>query len=216
MNGLHDMGGQQGYGAVAPDPDEPLFKAPWEARALALTLAMGAHGRWSLDRSRFARETLRPDQMVTLSYYHRWIAALEALMLDCGLVTEAELAGGPPETGGTPALRAGDVARVLAKGGPTLRDSARTPRFAPGDRVRAKVMHPKGHTRLPLYARGKPGEVVLYHGTHVFADASARGEDAPAEPLYAVRFSARSLWGDAAHERDSVTLDLWEPYLEPA
>ncbi|MEM6465058.1 MAG: nitrile hydratase subunit beta [Pseudomonadota bacterium] len=216
MNGLHDMGGQHGYGPVNPDPNEPLFHGAWEARALAITLAMGAHGKWSLDRSRFARETLTPTELVTLSYYHRWIAALEALMLEAELITPEELTSGDPEGTSTPALKAEDVPSVLAKGGPTLKDSPREPAFAPGDIVRARIFHPTGHTRLPLYARGKTGEVVLYHGTHVFADSSARGEEHPAEPLYAVRFTARALWGEDAPAGDTVTLDLWEPYLERA
>ncbi len=208
------MGGQHGYGPVLPEKDEPIFHGAWEARALALTLAMGAHGKWSIDMSRFARECLSPQALVNETYYARWIAALIDLMLAHDLITEAELASGEPETVTTPPLKARDVADVLAKGGPTERAEPRAPRFAPGDRVRTRNLNPEGHTRLPRYARGKSGEVVLYHGAHVFADESAKGLGAGAEPLYAVRFSARDLWGEKANPRDTVTLDMWEPYLE--
>lgn len=218
MNGLHDLGGMQGFGPVVPEPETPVFHAEWHKRALAVTLAMGAWGRWTLDESRHARETLPPKDMVGLSYYERWLSALVALMLRHGLVTEAELSAGKPGTDAaeTPALPAARVAEVLGRGSPTDRPEARPPRFKPGERVRAKNLHPATHTRLPRYARGHVGEIVLDHGAHIFADANAHRKDAPAEPLYAVRFSARELWGPDADARQSVTIDLWEPHLEPA
>jgi nitrile hydratase subunit beta len=219
MNGLHDLGGMHGFGPVIPEPETPVFHEDWQKRALALTLAMAGWGKWSIDESRHARETLPPKDMVSLSYYERWIAALTDLILRHGLVSEAELSRAAPDAGSqpaTPPLPAARVAAVLAKGGPTSRALDRQPRFKPGDRVRARNINPEGHTRLPRYARGKLGEVVLYHGGHVFADASAHQPNSPAEPLYAVRFTARELWGEAADAKHSVTLDLWEPHLDPA
>ena len=68
------------------------FHAAWEARALAVTLAMGATGNWNLDMGRAARESL-PDY-AALSYYQIWIAALEMLLLERGLVSRDELAAG--------------------------------------------------------------------------------------------------------------------------
>jgi nitrile hydratase len=76
-------------------------------------------------------------------------------------------------------------------------------------------MHPRGHTRLPRYARGKRGLVHLVHGVHVFPDAHAQGLGESPQPLYSVRFEARELWGDAGEPNQSVHLDLWESYLEP-
>lgn len=219
MNGLHDLGGMHGFGPVIPEPEKPVFHAEWHKRALAITLAMAGWGRWSIDESRHARECLPPKDMVSLSYYERWMAALAALMLRHGLITETELRSATPDAGTerlTPALPAEKVAEVLRRGGPTLRPLDRQPRFQVGDRVRARNINPPTHTRLPRYARGKLGEIVLYHGGHVFADASAHQKNAPAEPLYAVRFTARELWGEDADPRQSVTLDLWEPHLETA
>lgn len=219
MNGVHDMGGCHGFGPVIPEPETPVFHAAWHKRALAVTLAMGAWRRWSIDESRFARESLPPKDVLGFSYYERWLGGLVTLMLRHGLVSEAELRTGTPDAGtppATPALAEAQVAPVLARGAPTARASSQLPRFQPGDRVRARNMHPPTHTRLPRYARGHVGEIVLYHGTHVFADANAHRPDAAPEPLYAVRFAARELFGPEADARQSVTIDLWEPHLDPA
>ncbi|MDP2006034.1 MAG: nitrile hydratase subunit beta, partial [Rubrivivax sp.] len=87
-----DLGGQPGHGAVTPEAEGELWHAPWEPRAMALTVAMGATGAWNIDMSRSVRETL-PDY-AQLSYYQIWIAALERLLLQRGLVQPDELAQG--------------------------------------------------------------------------------------------------------------------------
>ncbi len=224
MNGVHDMGGLHGFGAVHPDPAEALFHAPWERRALALTLAMGATGQWNIDQSRSARESLPPATYLASSYYRIWILGLERLMLDRGLVSADELAAGralhPPRP--LPrVLRADAVAGVLARGAPTQRQPMAPARFSVGDRVRARNLHPPGHTRLPRYVRGRVGEVVLVHGAHVFADrhaATAPGQPFDEQPnwLYTVSFAASALWGEDAEASTQVSVDAWEPYLEAA
>ncbi|MGE0237716.1 MAG: nitrile hydratase subunit beta [Parvibaculaceae bacterium] len=219
MNGPQDLGGQMGFGPVAPERDEPLFHAPWERRALALTLAMGATREWTIDMSRHARESVAPAQYLSASYYEIWLAGLRRLMLTRGLVTDEELASGrmatpPKKVAGK--LMAKNVPAVLAKGGPTTRPSTAPPRFAPGDKVRTRNIHPETHTRLPRYLRGHVGEVVLLHGTHVFPDTNAHGRGEAPQPLYTVRFQAHDIWGAARHPRDAVSADLWESYLDPA
>jgi len=218
MNGPQDLGGQMGFGPVAPEPNEPVFHAPWERRALALTLAMGATREWNIDISRHARESLPPAQYLGSSYYEIWIAGLSKLLLDRGLVTKDEIASGRMQMAAKKVagkLFAKDVATALAKGGPTSRDET-TPRFKPGDKVRTKNMHPTTHTRLPRYLRGHEGEIVRLHGTHVFPDTNAHGKGEHPQALYTVRFSARDIWGEARHKRDTVSADLWESYLDPA
>jgi nitrile hydratase len=219
VNGPHDLGGQMGFGPVAPEKDEPIFHAAWERRALALTLAMGATREWNIDMSRQARESLPPAQYLSSSYYEIWIAGLCRLMLAKGLLTEAELASGkmatpPKKVAGK--LLAKDVAAALARGSPTTRAATAAPRFAIGDKVRAKNIHPQTHTRLPRYLRGHVGEVVLLHGIHVFPDANAHGKGDMPLPLYTVRFSAREIWGEARNPRDAVSANLWESYLDAA
>jgi nitrile hydratase len=217
MNGVHDMGGLQGFGPVVPEADEPAFHAPWERRVFALTLAMGATGAWNLDQSRAARESLPPAQYLASSYYRIWLDGMQKLLLARGLVTEEELGDGrarTPPRAVARVLRADRVADVLARGSPTERPGTTSPRFSAGDAVRTRNVHPASHTRLPRYCRDKPGVIARVHGVHVFADTHAKGDEAP-QWLYSVRFDARALWG-AATTAGAVSVDCWESYLEPA
>jgi nitrile hydratase len=219
MNGVHDMGGMHGLGPIELEPNEPLFHEPWEARALALSLAAGAWGRWTLDASRHQRELIPGADYLRMSYYEKWIAGLEALLVKSGLVSAEELANGRPASDAvkaSPPLPGNMVAPTLAGGGPTLRQIDRAPRFAIGDKVRARNLNPTGHTRLPRYARGRVGVVSQNHGAHVLPDANAHGLGERPQPLYQVRFEAAELWGEAAKGPDAVFIDLWEDYLDPA
>ncbi len=219
MNGAHDMGGAHGFGAVRAEPDEPQFHAPWERRAFALTLAMGATGAWNLDASRFAREDRAPGDYLAKTYYELWLAGLERLLTERGLVAPEEIAAGRPLALVAPVervLAATDVAGVLRRGSQTRRPPPRPAGFAPGDRVRARIMHPATHTRLPRYVRGHAGTVVLVHGCHVFPDSHAHGGGEDPQWLYTVRFAGRDLWGEDADPTVSVSVDAFEPYLERA
>jgi nitrile hydratase beta subunit len=219
MNSVHDMGGMHGLGPIEYDTDEPVFHARWEARALALTLAMGAWGKWNIDESRHARESIPGPEYLRMSYYEKWLTALESLAVQHGLVTEAELASGRPAPGSekrTPMLTANRVASALAKGAPVERDLPLAQHFKVGQRVRARNLNPTGHTRLPRYARGKLGVIERCHGAHVFPDSNAHFRGENPQHLYSVRFSAADLWGVDANARDSVALDLWDDHLEPA
>ncbi|HKQ95179.1 MAG TPA: nitrile hydratase subunit beta [Aestuariivirgaceae bacterium] len=215
MNGVHDMGGLMGFGPVAPETDEPVFHEPWERRAFGLTLSVGAAGLWNLDITRHTRETLPPAQYLASTYYEIWIAAMTRLILRYGLVTPEEVETGrmrEPARQVKGKLNSGEVAAVVARGGSCRRPAASRPAYGAGDRVRARNVHPREHTRLPRYVRGHVGEVVRVHGTFIFPDSNAQGRGPDPQWLYAVRFEGRELWGES--RRDSVTLDLWEPYLE--
>ena len=222
MSRVHDMGGRYGDGAVNP-ADNAVYAEDWHARALALTLAAGALGKWNIDTSRHARECLSPKDYARFSYYEKWLAALADLLVRTGVVSEEELSSGHARSVSELAervLKAEAVAGVLAAGSPYVRDGA-APRFAKGDRVRSRqpahnTRVSGGHTRLPSYAAGMPGEIVLLHGAHVLPDASAHGFGDCPEPLYAVAFSARDVWGEGAAEGDEVVVDMWQSYLEPA
>ncbi len=225
MNSVHDMGGMHGLGPIAPEPDEPLFHAPWEARVLALTLAMGAWGRWNIDASRHQRERIPGPDYLRMSYYEKWLTGLVELAVSTGLVTGAEIAKGRPETGSlraTAPLTADRVPAVLATGGPTNRDVATPSRFTVGETVRARNIHPTGHTRLPRYVRETAGtSSSATTGPHVFPDANAHGLGEQPGRLWGVRFEARELWGEGRLQgwgggAGSVHLDLWDDYLERA
>ncbi len=207
MNGPHDLGGAMGFGPVRPEPDEPVFHADWEGRALGLTLCVGALGHWSLDESRHARESLPPAVYLGASYYEIWIRALEALIARHGLTA---LPGPHPRR-----LPAARVPAVLASGTDYARPLTDPPRFVPGDRVRARNLHPRGHIRLPRYLRGHPGVIAADHGGFVLPDASAEGLET-AVRLYTVVFDPSDLWGPDAEPGTEVAADLWESYLDPA
>lgn len=223
MTRPHDMGGRYGDGPVIPEAEEVKFHADWHPRALAITLAAGAHGTWNIDVSRHARESLAPVDYARFSYYEKWMAALADLLVDTQMVSRDELAGQVPTPGsGTDrTLTAAKVPAMLAAGGPADRPSDIAPAFQTGDRVRtrriaANTLVDGGHTRLPRYAAGARGRVVRYHGTHVLPDSSAHRLGEAAEPLYAVAFAASELWAHPEHPRDEVILDLWQSYLAPA
>jgi nitrile hydratase len=217
------MGGRLGDGAVVPDAqDTPVFGEAWHGRALAVTLAAGALGQWTLDMSRFARESLSPTDYMRFGYYEKWLAGLADLLVATGVVTRAELAGAAPEVSALAARRmtADRVPGALARGGPTLRDGAAA-RFAPGDTVRTRLparnhLVAGGHTRLPGYAAGLTGVVERLHGAHVLPDANAHDLGERPEPLYTVVFAAADLWGASEGAGDTVSCDLWESYLEPS
>ncbi len=212
-----DLGGREGFGAVVPEPEGNPFHAAWEARALALTLAMGATGEWNIDQSRSARETL-PDY-ARLSYFQIWVAALERLLSDRSLVHADELAASKAlhaRRSVARILRASDVPVVLAKGSPTERAATAPARFAVGDRVRTRLGLADHHTRLPAYAAGRVGTVERVHGAHVFADAHAKGLGEDPQWLYTIAFDAGELWGAPSPHNQRVSIDTWEPYLEPA
>ncbi|HEY6256699.1 MAG TPA: nitrile hydratase subunit beta [Xanthobacteraceae bacterium] len=216
MNGIHDMGGMQGFGPVAPEPNEPAFHGAWEGRVLALNRALGYARLWNIDMSRAAIENLPPDVYLTRSYYAKWLLRLEQLLLERGLVDADELATGRSRQPGKPLprkLAAADVAAALTRGSYGRAPSAPA-RFKVGDRVRTRNIHPATHTRLPRYARGRVGIIECVRGCHVFPDTVAIGEGENPQWLYTVRFDGRELWGERADPNLKVSIEAFEPYLE--
>lgn len=217
MNGVHDMGGMHGLGPIEYENNEPVFHAPWEGRVFALNVAIGAWRKWNIDASRHGIEQLPPADYLRMSYYEKWFTRLEALLLKHGLITPKEISSGRPDGPKlTPPFTAAKVAETLGKGGPYNRDVKAPPLFRAGQRVRARNLNPTGHTRLPRYVRGRLGAIDRDHGIFVFPDTNAQFLGEKPQHLYSVRFAARELWGEQASPHDSVYLDLWDDYLEPA
>jgi nitrile hydratase beta subunit len=218
MNGVHDMGGMHGLGPLVPEENEPVWHAPWEARMYALSSAIGAWGRWTGDAARQQIENMPAADYLRVTYYEKWLYGLIQNAIRHGLVTSEEVATGradPAAAKVTPPLTASRVAEVMARGSRKTRQVERQPVFQAGDAIRTRNIHPLTHTRLPRYARDKPGIVIALHGAHVFPDTNALSQGTNAQPLYTVKFQARDLWGEAANPRDTVCIDLWEDYLEP-
>jgi nitrile hydratase subunit beta len=219
MNGIHDMGGMHGMGPIQPEREEPVFHEPWEGRVFALARAVGAWRKWNIDAFRYQREQIPPADYLHLSYYETWLATLLGLMVKRGLVSGAELENGHPPPGSarlSPPLTPEKAALMIANGSPANRDVHVPARFQVGQQIRTRNINPESHTRLPRYARAKRGTVERSHGVFVFPDTNALFQGENPQHLYSVRFSARELWGEQAAARDSIYLDLWDSYLEPA
>jgi nitrile hydratase len=219
MNGAQDLGGMMGFGPVAPEHEEPIFHAEWERRALGVTLAIGGARLWPGDANRFIRESLPPAEYLSKSYYDIWITALAKMLERKGFVSAEELVAGQALSPGKPlpkVLRADEVASTLALGSRYDRPAPAPARFAAGDKVLTKVINPATHTRLPRYARGKFGVVEAVHGAHVFPDTNAHGLGESPQWLYTVRFEAKHIWGEDADPSLTISIDAFEPYLDPA
>jgi nitrile hydratase beta subunit len=206
MNGGHDLGGMHGLGAVNPESetDEPVFHHSWERRVFALTLATGFLGRWNLDQSRHARERQHPVDYLR-----------NTLLVDSGLLTEAELQSGSCGKGFPDqeiVLTKKEVKAKLQEGKSVELPVAEPPQFVVGQEVIVVNRHPIGHTRAPRYTRGRRGTVIHQHGGHIFPDEHAMG-DRTGQHLYTIRFDAGELWGEDNAGNEQVYVDLWESYL---
>jgi nitrile hydratase len=219
MNGVHDMGGMDGFGKVEPEPNEPMFHREWESRVLAMVRAMGAAGAYNIDTSRFYRESLSPEVYLASSYYKKWLLGLENNLIDKGYIGTDEVASGHASEPAKP-LKHGkftveDVERVMVRG-KFGREALAPAKFKPGDRVRAKNIHPKTHTRLPRYVRSHVGVVELNLGCSVYPDTAAMEAGENPQWLYTVVFDGTELWGPDADPTVKVSIDAFEPYLELA
>ncbi len=220
MNGVHDLGGMDGFGPVKPDPEKDApFHAGWEGRVLAMARALGAVGAWNIDIGRYGIERLPPHLYLAATYSQKWQLRNEKLVVERGLVTAGELAAGRAKGPGIalkrPALKPEEVERTAIRGS-FGREPTRRAAFSIGDRVRAKNLHPKSHTRLPRFARGHVGTIERIQGFHVYPDATvAQGKEDP-QWLYTVRFEGRELWGPDSDPTLEVSIEAFEPYLEPA
>ena len=223
MNGTHDMGGMHGFGPVVREENEPAFHGDWEKRVYGIMRAAMANGLYNIDEMRHGIERMPPADYLASSYYARWLASAERLLAEKGVISPDELEArvallrerpdAPLPRHEDPQFVAAMRARLSAR--PSYEREGPAPRFAVGDRVRTRNVHPIGHTRLPRYARGKRGVIHQCRGAHVFPDAHAHGQGEQPQPLYSVRFDGRELWGDSAEAGQRLYLDLWESYLEP-
>ena len=217
-NTIHDMGGMHGFGPVEAEAAEPPFHAAWEGRVLAMQRAMGYAGLWTIDGGRASLETLPPLEYLRSSYYRRWFLGLERRLSAHGLVGADEIGAGHSlhqAVGLNRRLTSAEVPRTLMRGN-YERPAAVPARFTVGDRVRARNINPATHTRLPRYARGKAGVVEAIRGCHVYPDTAALGQGDDPQWLYTVVFTGLELWGEDADPTIKVSIEAFEPYLDPA
>jgi len=207
MNGVHDLGGMDGFGVVDVEPNEPVFHHGWERVVFGLVAAMSAQRLSNTHTFRHAIERMDPTHYLGSPYYEHWLTALATLLVEKGLVSRADLearAGGRVPL--SQPLRPGTALPAAA--------SAVAPRFAVGSQVVVCNVHPLGHTRCPRYVRGRRGVVARLDGVFQLPDVAAHARERCEQYAYTVRFEGRELWGDAADGAVAVYVDLWESYLE--
>ncbi len=216
MNGVHDLGGMQGFGPVVRDHDESVFHAEWERRVLGLQQGL-QNALGTVDAFRHAIERMNPVDYLRMSYYERWLEGLERRARETGILTAEEIRTGIPRAQGRatkPPLPPSAVRETLLEKPSGRRPQGhRRPRFEVGATVVARELHPSGHTRLPRYVRGKQGVIERVHGNYVFPDANAHGLGENPQPLYSVCFEVTILWGAEAPRDSRLYIDLWEDYL---
>jgi nitrile hydratase len=204
MDGMHDLGGRQGFGPVRYTLDAKAFHAPWEIRANALYGFAVRAGLFNMDEYRHAIERMEPRHYLAAGYYERSLTALATLCVEKGVITREALEQ----------LAQGAVP-LSAAGGPGRGNAATRHRFQPGDRVRVRADYVPGHVRMPGYVRGKSGTVVGVSPAYPFPDAHAHGVAAEHEPTYDVRFRSQDLWPDSC-DPALIHVGLFESYLDPA
>jgi nitrile hydratase beta subunit len=220
MDGIHDMGGMQDWGSVKPlSPDERPFAEEWERRAFALALLSMRVSGTNLDAFRHSMDRLQPLDYLADGYYGRWLRGAENVLTDSGILapgaidarTRKLLGAADIDEPGPPEPHKPDY-RPTGPG--SLRSLDTAPRFSPGDAVRARDIHPSGHTRLPRYVRGRTGTVRRVQPAQVFPDTNAHFIAENIQHVYAVEFRSHELWG-AGGEDFVLNIDLYDDYLEP-
>ena len=204
MDGIHDLGGKEGFGAVRYTRNATAFHAPWEVRANSLYAFAVRIGIFNMDEYRHAIERMEPRHYLTASYYERSLTSLATLCVEKGVVTREELE-----------QRAGGAFPLSSPSAPGRTNVASRQTFKAGDKVRVRSDHVPGHVRMPGYIRGKTGVVVGESPVYPFPDAHAHSMESVDEPTYDVRFKAEELWPNAA-DPALVHVGVFQSYLERA
>ena len=221
MDGIHDMGGMHGFGPIVREENEPVFHHAWEGRVYAMSMwrQVPIDGGF-----RYAIERINPAHYLATSYYEKWLYVITQAYIAAGVFTQAELDDRVAQ------FRSNPNAALPQPKNPEFAQRIAIEIFAPeslrkvidiqpafdiGDTVKARNIHPAGHTRMPRYVRGKRGVVTQYYGIQDIDDTMPSGVQAQPQPLYSVRFDAEELWGKSAEPNCAIYIDMWESYLEP-
>jgi nitrile hydratase beta subunit len=222
MDGVHDMGGMHGFGAVVESGGELAYHEPWEPRVFAIQMLVGLEGLGAGPGGRPVREEMDQARYLAASYYERWLYSAEQRLLRKGTIMPGEVEGVIER------LQAGEslpehhdaamAERIMADLHAVypMDVPAGEVRFARGQSVRVKRMHPAGHTRCPRYVRGAIGLIECVRGADRLPDRAVYGEQVTPEPVYSVAFRSQDLWGSSEETPWTILLDLWDSYLDPA
>ena len=225
MNGVHDMGGMHGFGPIEIEADEPVFHEDWEGRVYGIVTGIREeHDVYGPYGSRHYIENIPPARYLASSYYEKWMLALEAALLNKGLLTAEELDARTRSFADDPSAEvarrndaglAERVRRRIFQPQPLEQQAASPSRFAVGDAIVVRNIHPVGHTRLPRYVRGKRGVITRIYGAQGFQDEPTIADNSP-QHVYSVMFEASELWGENAEANQSLYIDMWECWMEAA
>jgi nitrile hydratase len=223
MNGIHDMGGLHGFGAVPVEIDEPVFHARWEGRIFAMTQALDTTGIYNLDEHRHEIELMHPADYLRDGYYGRWLFAMERILDRKHILRRAEVDRRLDEQAAniskfstlTSERQWPLTAEQCIRWGAQRPEVPITPSFDVGDRVRVRNLHHPGHTRLTAYVRGRAGVVNKVNAeSWILPDTRAHNAGDNPQAVYNVTFTAQELWGNAAEPGTKINVDLSETYLE--
>ncbi|WP_084247674.1 nitrile hydratase subunit beta [Gordonia hydrophobica] len=229
VDGIHDCGGMTGYGPVPYQKTEPFFHHEWEGRTLSILTWMHLKGISWWDKSRFYREMMGNENYVNElrdSYYTHWLSAAERILVSDRYFTEEErkhrveeildgrYVDRPPYQEFDEAQIQEAIDRMHTPH--SLKREGPEPGFTIGDEVLVKNMNPLGHSRCPKFVRARTGKISNYHGCQLYPETTYLELAGDARPLYTVEFTSRELWGEDGNDRDTVYVDLWEPYLVAA
>jgi nitrile hydratase subunit beta len=216
------MGGMHGFGNVVEPGSELAYHERWEPRVFAIHMLLGLERLGAGPNGRAVREEMDPARYLAASYYERWLYSAEQRLLRKGTIAPGDLEAVMERLSAGEAMPQHHDAQMAER----MVESLRTPmpmdpppeqaRFGPGQSVRVIRMHPSGHTRCPRYVRGALGVVAAVRGADRLPDRAVYGERIDREPVYSVAFSSKELWGPSDQPVWTVSLDLWDSYLEPA
>lgn len=206
-------------GPLPFEQNEPTYHTEWERTTFGVNMLLLMTGIYNADESRHSMERIPAPHWLNSSYYRHWLDGMEMLLLEKGFVDRDELAAGKSLHHASvgrhqQALTPGEARTMASTNHQVTGEAADPARFKVGEKVRAKNINPRGHTRLPRYIRGRVGTIVTHPGAFLYADSRARGEGDDPQHTYSVRFEGEELWGPDAGPRDAVYIDLYDPYLE--
>ncbi|MFA9420541.1 MAG: nitrile hydratase subunit beta [Gammaproteobacteria bacterium] len=218
MDGIHDLGGKQGYGPVAVDETDVPFHHEWEGREWGISRTARVPGI-NIDWWRHCRELIMPEDYLGRPYFDSWAQTDFATYLNAGVLSMEEVISGKAIPG---RLDNDEQAPVLtmeqaiqADRNSAVRFDAEieaSPLFSIGQEIITSKHGHEHHTRLPQYARGRCGRVHDYNGAHIFPDLSSQGEKTW-QHLYTIVFEGSELWPGDEGRNNKIYLDLWESYL---
>lgn len=221
MDGIHDLGGKEGYGPIEVDDDGRPFHYDWEGREWGIAQCARTPGI-TIDWWRHCRELIMPEDYLGRPYFDSWAQTDFSTYIEAGWISLEEVDAGrslqknDDYADSAPMMT---LQQVLREDHDHARrfdaDIELSPAFSVGQQVLTSRNGNSGHTRLPQYARGRRGTVHAYNGAHVFPDFSALGKEIH-QHCYSVMFLAAELWPEAKSKKDKVYLDLWENYLSDA